>query len=163
MNNDLISRKALKKVIGEYIDEYSDLDNEGNHCEKWCAMKEAEMAIDDAPTVCNDNYSMGYQDGVKKVLSERPQGERAERALAIIDRLRTDEHINNKEQGVLRRAILLPERPQGEWIVDTEHSITMDFYKCTNCNYFGGNNSYRYCPNCGADLRVKDNESNDNL
>lgn len=31
--------------------------------------------IDDAPTVCNDNYSMGYQDGVKKVLSERPHGE----------------------------------------------------------------------------------------
>lgn len=31
--------------------------------------------IDNAPTVCNDNYSMGYQDGVKKVLSERPQGE----------------------------------------------------------------------------------------
>ena len=31
--------------------------------------------IDNAPTVCNDNYSMGYQDGVRKVLSERPQGE----------------------------------------------------------------------------------------
>lgn len=31
--------------------------------------------IDKAPTVCNDNYSMGYQDGVRKVLSERPQGE----------------------------------------------------------------------------------------
>ena len=38
----------------------------------------------------------------------------AERALAIIDRLRTDGHINNKEQGTLRRAILLPEKPQGE-------------------------------------------------
>ena len=32
-------------------------------------------AIDNAPTVCNDNYSMGYQDGIKKVLSERPQEE----------------------------------------------------------------------------------------
>lgn len=31
--------------------------------------------LDKAPTVCNDNYSMGYQDGVKKVLSERPTGE----------------------------------------------------------------------------------------
>lgn len=30
--------------------------------------------IDNAPTVCNDNYAMGYQDGVKKVLSERPTG-----------------------------------------------------------------------------------------
>ena len=31
--------------------------------------------IHEAPTVCNDNYSQGYQDGVKKVLSERPHGE----------------------------------------------------------------------------------------
>ena len=31
--------------------------------------------VDNAPTVLHDNYSMGYQDGVKKVLSERPQGE----------------------------------------------------------------------------------------
>lgn len=30
--------------------------------------------IHNAPTVCNDNYSMGYQDGVRKVLSERPTG-----------------------------------------------------------------------------------------
>ena len=31
--------------------------------------------IDNAPTVLHDNYSMGYQDGVRKVLSERPTGE----------------------------------------------------------------------------------------
>lgn len=31
--------------------------------------------IANAPTVIADNYSMGYQDGVKKVLSERPTGE----------------------------------------------------------------------------------------
>lgn len=31
--------------------------------------------IDNAPTVLHDNYSLGYQDGVKKVLSERPKGE----------------------------------------------------------------------------------------
>lgn len=34
-----------------------------------------DAIVDNAPTACNDNYSMGYQDGVKKVLSERPQGE----------------------------------------------------------------------------------------
>ena len=51
MNDDIISRSALKKVINEYIDEDSELDNEGNHCEKWCAMKEAEMAIDDAQPI----------------------------------------------------------------------------------------------------------------
>ena len=45
------------------------------------------------------------------------------------------------------------ERPHGEWIVDTEHSITMTFYKCTNCDYFGGALHYKYCPKCGADMR----------
>lgn len=34
-----------------------------------------DAIVDNEPTVCNDNYAMGYQDGVKKVLSERPQGE----------------------------------------------------------------------------------------
>ena len=38
-------------------------------------LSEVKLTIDKAPTVCNDNYAMGYQDGVKKVLSERPQGE----------------------------------------------------------------------------------------
>ena len=55
-------------------------------------------------------------------MKKKPQGERTERALTIIDRLRTDEHINNKECGTLRRAILLPERP-------TE-------VNCSHCDYF---------------------------
>jgi rubrerythrin len=33
-----------------------------------------DAIIDNAPTVLHDNYSEGYQDGVRKVLSERPQG-----------------------------------------------------------------------------------------
>lgn len=33
-----------------------------------------DAIVDNEPTVLADNYSMGYQDGVKKVLSERPQG-----------------------------------------------------------------------------------------
>lgn len=44
-----------------------------------CITKKGTLAISqsqiaNAPTVCNDNYAMGYQDGVKKVLSERPHG-----------------------------------------------------------------------------------------
>lgn len=79
---------------------------------------EVLIAINNAPTVCNDNYSMGYRDGVRKVLSERPQG---------------------------------------HWIVDEEHSITMTLYKCTNCDYFGGALHYNYCPHCGADMRKETN------
>lgn len=89
------------------------------------------------------------------VETERPQGERAERALSIIDRLRTDGHINNKEQGTLRRAILLPERPHGEWITKGQ-----DIY-CSICNQesayneFGASKFSNYCPTCGANMRTK--------
>ena len=42
---------ALMLIIREYIDEYGELDENGFHSEKWCAMKEAEMVICEAPTV----------------------------------------------------------------------------------------------------------------
>lgn len=112
MSDDLISRSALKK-------EFDD------KCAYECAIcKYAKdfapcKLIDDAPTI------------------ERPQGERAERALAIIDRLRTDGHINNKEQGTLRRAILLPERLHGEWIelkTNPPNFLGHRFYICSKCN-----------------------------
>lgn len=65
MSDDLISRKDLKDHISELMLVYGGT--------------EIDMAIlnaiDNAPTVLHDNYSMGYQDGVKKVLSERPRGE----------------------------------------------------------------------------------------
>ena len=47
----LIDADALMLIIKDYIDEYSDVDTEGYHNLKWCAMKESEMAIEDAPTV----------------------------------------------------------------------------------------------------------------
>ena len=106
MNDDLISRSALKK-------EFDD------KCAYECAICEYSKdfapckLIDNAPTVSEITkeklsiaYDQGYKDGRDNWLQEdRPQGKRAERALAIIDRLRTDGHINNKEQGTLRRAI----------------------------------------------------------
>lgn len=61
--DDLISRKELRKAFkesGYFTGPYLH----------W-----VRLVIDQAPTVLHDNYSMGYQDGVKKVLSERPQGE----------------------------------------------------------------------------------------
>ena len=61
--NDLISREALKKAI------VLNRDIDRN------AVCDVLDIIDNAPTVLHDNYSMGYQDGVRKVLSERPQGE----------------------------------------------------------------------------------------
>lgn len=47
----LIGADALMLKIQEYIEEYSETDERGWHNEKWCAMKETEMAINDAPTI----------------------------------------------------------------------------------------------------------------
>ena len=49
----LIDADALMLKILDYIEEYSDVDEKGWHNLKWCAMKEAEMAINDAETVLN--------------------------------------------------------------------------------------------------------------
>ena len=47
----LIDADVLMLKILDYIDEYSDVDENGWHNLKWCAMKETEMAINDAPTI----------------------------------------------------------------------------------------------------------------
>lgn len=46
MDNDTISREAAINALDEYIEEYSfDLDENGYHNPKWCAMQEARMTI----------------------------------------------------------------------------------------------------------------------
>jgi len=47
----LIDADALMLKILDYIDEYAGIDDEGLHSEKWCAMKETEIAINEAPTI----------------------------------------------------------------------------------------------------------------
>lgn len=130
MSDDLISRSALKK-------EFDD------KCAYECAI--CKYAKDFAPCKLIDNAPT----------VERPRGERTERALAIIDRLRTDGHINNKEQGTLRRAILLPERSQGEWKCTFHSSFPQyepDEYRCSICNGRGGKLD-KFCKHCGAKMK----------
>ena len=65
MNDDLISREALRKAFHERIRYFSDL--------SW---DEANAIIDNAPTVEITDYDTGYQDGLEDGLNDiRPQGE----------------------------------------------------------------------------------------
>lgn len=49
--DDLISRQAAIDSLDEYIEEYSyDLDENGYHNPKWCAMQEAKMTIQRLPS-----------------------------------------------------------------------------------------------------------------
>ena len=68
-NQDLISRSALKAEIVKVCEHINA--NNGISVPTLLFIK----TIDKAPVVTVDNYAMGYQDGVRKVLSERPQGE----------------------------------------------------------------------------------------
>ncbi len=43
-------------------------------------------------------------------------------------------------------------RPQGEWIYDSDHSITIDMYKCPVCGCYGSTH-FNYCQNCGARMK----------
>lgn len=70
MDDDLISREALKDEIQKELDK-ADL-SEYEAC--ICVTSIYDRLIDNAKTVCHDNYAMGYQDGVRTVLSERPTG-----------------------------------------------------------------------------------------
>lgn len=52
------------------------------------------------------------------------------------------------------------ERPQGEWIGDTDYESYQGYYEAYKCNRCGYGlhwrdytNEYKFCPNCGADMR----------
>jgi hypothetical protein len=110
MNNDLISRSALKVAIEKELDKANLTEYEA--C--ICVTSIYDRVIDNAPTVEEKSYEMGYQDGCEDGL-----------------------------QGI---------RPQGKWI------ISYDTYNvCSLCDYKTVMDNYKFCPNCGADLRGKNN------
>ena len=95
--------------------------------------------IDNAPTVLHDNYSMGYQDGVKKVLSERPIDDLSEYS----DKLWKKAYERGKAEG----------RKTGHWIKTISENGVTSAARCSECGF--GDNRYmlfRYCPNCGAKM-----------
>lgn len=92
-----------------------------------------------------------------------------DKALEIIDRLKFNGYVNNRERGILRRA-LLEERPQGEWkALGFVHSQRYAWCTCSNCGkttkiYLDNNdfcciadirNKAVACLFCGADMRGK--------
>lgn len=131
MNNDLISREVLKEAILTHdkfaclpdtrLVSFRNLVDPDDNFVPYVKLDGILNAIDNAPTVETSKiehkaYNEGFKDGVDQgiKLSEKPQGKRAEGALLIIDRLYIEGHISNTEQGILRRAILLPEKGGAE-------------------------------------------------
>ena len=129
MNNDLISREALKKALQnrEECKECTDIDC--IHC--------FYDIINNAPTVavnCKDcdGYEAGYSAGLKD--AERPQGDIF--PMEIVAGKCPIEAGGN-----------CPLKPQGEWI-KCGWSI-----RCSICNYDMPYSVRNFCPNCGAKMK----------
>lgn len=68
MNQDLISREALKEVLKECAYSYDGVNT-------WIMKDEVLGIIDNAPAVEITDYDTGYQDGLEDGLNDiRPQG-----------------------------------------------------------------------------------------
>jgi hypothetical protein len=82
-------------------------------------------------------------------------------ALEIIQWLKEDGHINNKQAGILRRAIL--DRPEGRWeAVPVNEKTKWVIWKCSNCQSLA-DNATTYCPWCSADMRSKHAKEGDKI
>ena len=81
------------------------------------------------------------------VLANRPT-ERDSLIVAVRKAFESLEQFGNAEQLPSAQA----EREKGKWIADNH-----DFWVCSNCKFpseaHGANILYKFCPNCGADMR----------
>jgi len=76
MNNDLISRSALKEVLKECAYSYDGVNT-------WIMKDEVLGMIDNAPTVeIRDNFDIGYVQGLEDG-QKRPQGDWIEKRVPV--------------------------------------------------------------------------------
>jgi len=142
MNNDLISRSALKKALKEKFDDFIP---EGVYDE-----------IDNAPTV--EAVPLEHHNKIKGILDNEVKS-----LVDILDNERSKGEWIRKEVEYLKQkeaydlAIkALEERQKGEWrnwikVINGYGDI---LWKCNKCKHFVKNGDDRnFCPNCGADMR----------
>ena len=70
----------------------------------------------------------------------------------LMKRLDFDKHYIEALETAMQALKDRSERPQGKWIKDEEHSITIEMFKCTNCGYWNGADHFNFCPSCGAQM-----------
>lgn len=135
MNNDLINREALKKVLCE---EYEAR-------EYYIGEKMLE-AIDNAPTV--DLWQMrqeATENALKKaeVLYGRPQGD-----------ISPMEIVAGKCP--IEAGGDCPLRQKGEWIIESQETsfYKIESFKCSGCGW-KVTEKLRFCPDCGARMNYQ--------
>jgi predicted RNA-binding Zn-ribbon protein involved in translation (DUF1610 family) len=155
MNDDLISRAALKQHITEIFEIEKEIDT------KWAmGLKYSLKLIDNAPTVDtqaelivarSQGYELGFAEGYEEGFAKGKE--------SPIDDL--SEYSDKLWQRAYERGKAEP-RPQGKWIED---SVTFACSECGTHAVWIGNNDFglkpyisNFCPNCGADMRGEKNE-----
>lgn len=148
MNNDLISREALKTAI----DEVHQKDLKINPLWGSIGLNTLNRLIDNAPTV-NPEELKPLIDKVVEILPELTD--------AIIKELpkMVSGKIKCSECSYYTNTFDCIPRPQGEWIEQTEYNGDT-YYDCSVCGNswttIDGtpwNNGMNFCPNCGAKMK----------
>lgn len=117
---------------------------------------ELKRAIEDRiDYVPSNDYDEGWNSAINTAIDEIDNAPTVE-ANSIIDGLNNeiDDLSENLAWYINERNRLLKERrPHGKWII--EH----DWVHCFPCGH-EQNYPSNFCPNCGADMRGNDNETN---
>lgn len=77
--------------------------------------------------------------------------------IAEIDKVPAVEYTFEEafQKTVCEQRLYCPERPQGEWVMDNEHTKNpLLWYKCNLCGVY--HSPTNYCPNCGAKMAGSD-------
>ena len=54
----------------------------------------------------------------------------------------------------------VPDRKVGEWVCHgVEEGHLIEKYTCSECDYYSGTRTSRFCPNCGARMKGEDDDS----
>ena len=174
--DDSISRQAAIDAIEDYLDEYSGLDEEGYHGEKWCAMAEAKMVIENLPPAQPEPsdavyrlYKRAYEAGQRNAQPEPHYDEWCTDCKEYDKERRRCPRWNKVIRETLKDA--QPERKKGKWIErNPQNSDKCRLIECNQCGFshiVGFNVPYEhwienrnFCERCGADMRgEQDDES----
>lgn len=63
------------------------------------------------------------------------------------------------EYEAIKNSVPFPEREKGTWIITYPNGKYNPIYECPKCKASNNSVFKNFCPNCGADLRGKDNET----
>lgn len=170
-DSDCISRERTLNAIAEYLEEYNETDQDGNYDPKWCAMKEAELLVNDMPSVQSDKGDCISKAETLEALNTWDKFACiANEQLVPMRELDNPEHYvpyikyGDAYNCVMNMPSVHPERKKGKWI------DMGDFEQCSVCgctqlkefqSYYGKTLwvKSKFCPGCGAELRSEENDN----